>query len=224
MFKALTSLALIALLVLPASVLAATAEETLRDTMDDILQVLKEPAQKGTQAYQEERSKLEQIINDIFDFQELSARAVGLHWKRFSDEQKQEFAKAFADLLGQKYLDRIQSYKNERIVFGEMRTSARGNVEIQTRVVQDDKEIPIAYRMTETAQGWRVYDVIVEGVSLVKNYRTQFMEIMVNGSPEDLIQAVKKKSSSTSSSGTPWQAPGALQGGKAVCMLYLSVR
>lgn len=219
MHKFFTALALALLLAFSAPVLAASPEETLRSAMDEMLKVLQTSAAKGTPEYQQERAQLEKIIRSIFDFEELSARAVGLHWKRFTQEQKKDFSQAFADLLGAKYLDRIQAYNNEQIIIGDMRTSARGNVEIASEVVQQDKRIPIAYRMTETPQGWRVYDVIVEGVSLVKNYRTQFMEIMVNGKPEDLIKAVREKASSTQSRSSRhfYDIP---QGGRAVCMLY----
>lgn len=181
-------------LLLPAQIWGAqTAQETLKNTIDEMLSVLSTPAKKGTPAYQTERDKLMQIIGGIFDFEELSARAVGVHWKRFSDAQKQEFIKDFSGLLRGKYLDRIQAYSNESVEYGDIRTSSRGNVEVHTRIVQSNNTIPIAYRMTETDTGWKVYDVVIEGVSLVKNYRSQFMEILVNGKPEDLLSALKKK-------------------------------
>lgn len=223
MNKVILALGLLALLALPALGHAATAEETLRSTLDEMLDVLEQPAKKGTPDYQKEREQLKKIISDIFAFDELSARAVGLHWKSFSPEQKEQFIKAFSDLLGAKYLDRIQSYNNERIVLGDIRTSSRGNVEIQSLIVQSDKEIPIAYRMTETDKGWRVYDVIVEGVSLVKNYRSQFMEIMVNGKPEDLIKAVRDKANATRSGSASSLYPDILQGGKVICSLFYAM-
>lgn len=223
MKQVILALALLAVLALPATGQAATAEETLKSTLDEMLSVLKQPADKGTPQYQKERKQLETIISGIFAFDELSARAVGLHWKRFSPEQKEQFIKAFSDLLGAKYLDRIQSYNNERIILGDKRTSSRGNVEIQSVIVQSDKEIPIAYRMTETDEGWKVYDVVVEGVSLVKNYRSQFMELMVNGKPEDLIKAVRDKANASKSRGSSLIFPDMLQGGKVICSLFYAM-
>lgn len=223
MKKIIASLTLALCLLLPVTVQAATALETLQGVIGEMLDVLKEPAQPGTPAYAQERQQLEKVIKNIFDFNELSARAVGLHWKRFSPEQKEQFVQAFSDLLGAKYLDRIQAYKNERVLYGEVRTSSSGNVEVQSVIVQGDKQIPIAYRMTETANGWRVYDVIIEGVSLVKNYRTQFMDIMVNGKPDELIEAVRKKASAAKS-GTSEFIPGSAQGGRVICMLYYVAR
>ena len=189
-------LLLLACILLPVQASAESAEETLRSSIDKMLGVLKDDAKKGSEEYARQRKELRVIIDGIFDYQELSSRTVGLYWKRFSPEQKQQFVVAFTDLLGSKYLDTIQSYTNERVEIVGQRESSSGNVEISTNIIAGGKSIPMAYRMTNSSGGWRVYDVVIEGVSLVKNYRSQFMEIMVNGKPEDLIEAVRKKSAS----------------------------
>ena len=186
-------LALLVTLLAPPQAFGDDPQTTLKSSIDAMLQVLQEPGAKGTAKYQQDREALTVIIKDVFDFHELSARAVGLHWKRFNPEEQEQFVQAFTDLLSATYMDRIQAYKNEQVIYGAMRQSETGNVEIDSIVVQGAKRIPMSYRMTQTAKGWRVYDVIIEGVSLVKNYRTQFLEIMVNGTPADLINAVRTR-------------------------------
>lgn len=168
------------------------AARRLLDSVDQVIHILKsgdykDPAQKTAL-----REKLEPVVRDIFDFRELSRRTVGLSWNRFTPAQQDAFAEAFAQLLAETYLDRIQGYTDEKVVYLNERTNAKGNVEIQTQVVGDGLEIPIFYRMT-LKEDWVVYDVIVEGVSLVKNYRTQFQEILINKTPDDLIAMVEQK-------------------------------
>ena len=161
-------------------------------SVDRVIDILKsgdykDPAQKTAL-----REELEPVVRDIFDFRELSMRTVGLSWRKFTPEQQDAFAEAFAQLLAETYLDRIQNYSDEKVVYLDERTNKKGNVEVQTKVVGDGIEIPIFYRM-KLKDDWVIYDVIVEGVSLVKNYRTQFKEILINKTPDDLIAMVEKK-------------------------------
>jgi len=186
---------ILALLLVLSFVVPAEATEpmdALKKTISKVLSILRDPVYKDGTKYHEQREKLKEVIATIFDYHELSMRTLGVNWKKFSAPQQDEFSKAFADLLGSKYLDRIQSYANEEVVYLAQRDSSSGNVEIATKVVKDNKDISIAYRLAQT-NGWRVYDVIVEGVSLVQNYRVQFQDMMVKGTPEELIVQVKKK-------------------------------
>ncbi len=202
MLKKLIILMFLACILLPVQARAETPEEALQNTIDRMLEILKVRASKGSAGYGEQRQQLRQVIDQIFDYKELSSRTVGPHWKQFTPEEQDRFIQAFTTLLSAQYLDRIQAYNNERVEFLAQRGSSSGNVEIETRVIQDNRVIPMAYRMVQTGQGWKIYDVIIEGVSLVKNYRSQFMEIMVNGKPEDLIRAVQQKVQQTSSGAT----------------------
>lgn len=199
MLKKIILAAILACILLPVQARAETAEQALQNTIDRLLDILKVQAQVGSEAHAQQRRQLREVIDDIFDYGELSSRTVGLHWKRFTPEEQERFVQAFTTLLGAQYLDRIQAFNNERVEFLGERHSSGGNVEIETRVVQPNRTIPMAYRLMQTDKGWKVYDVIIEGVSLVKNYRSQFMEIMVNGTPEDLIRAVQQRVQQTSS-------------------------
>ncbi len=199
MLKKIIFVAILACILLPVQGRAETAEQALQSTIDRLMDILKVQAQVGSEAHEQQRRQLREVIDDIFDYGELSSRTVGLHWKRFTPEEQERFIQAFTTLLSAQYLNRIQAFNNERVEFLGERGSSGGNVEIETRVVQPNRTIPMAYRLMQTEKGWKVYDVIIEGVSLVKNYRSQFMEIMVNGTPEDLIRAVQQRVQQTSS-------------------------
>jgi phospholipid transport system substrate-binding protein len=199
MLKKIIFSAILACILLPVQGRAETAEQALQNTIEQLLSILKVQEQVGSEAHARQRQQLRGVIDEIFDYGELSSRTVGLHWKRFTPEEQERFVQAFTTLLSAQYLDRIQAYNNERVEFLGERSSSGGNVEIETRVVQPNRTIPMAYRLKQTDKGWRVYDVIIEGVSLVKNYRSQFTEIMVNGTPEDLIRAVQQRTQQTSS-------------------------
>lgn len=186
----LWALGLVLCFVAPAQ--ASEPMDVLKQGIDKIIVVLRDPRLKAPEKFREQREQLKAVIATIFDYKELSTRTMGVNWKKFSPAQQDDFSKAFSDLLAAKYLDRIQSYSNEQVIYLGQRESSSGNVEIATKVVKDAKDIGIAYRMTQT-HGWKVYDVVVEGVSLVQNYRVQFQELMVKGTPEELIVQVKKK-------------------------------
>lgn len=207
MFKKIIFAAILACILLPVQGRAETAEQALQSTIDRLMDILKVQVSVGSEAHAQQRQQLRGIIDQIFDYKELSSRTVGLHWKRFTPEEQERFVQAFTTLLGAQYLDRIQAFNNERVEFMGERSSSGGNVEIETRVVQPNRTIPMAYRLMQTDKGWKVYDVIIEGVSLVKNYRSQFMEIMVNGTPEDLIRAVQQRVQQTSSGATLHSVP-----------------
>ena len=166
--------------------------DMLKQTIDQIIQVLNTPGLRSPDKKAELAQEVKNIVDKIFDYEELSQRTVGIHWKKFSPEQKKEFVKAFTQLLDANYLDRALAYTGGKVTFTGERRSKSGNVEITTNVFFGNDQIAMAYRLKKTDQ-WKVYDIIVAGVSLVKNYRAQFQQMMANGSPEDLITAVKKK-------------------------------
>ncbi len=166
--------------------------DMLKQTIDKIIQVLNEPGMKNPEKRGVLSQEIKNIVDSVFDYQELASRTVGLHWKDFSPEQKKEFIAAFTELLDANYLDRALAYSGGQVTFTGERRSKAGNVEITTNVSFGKDQIVMAYRLKKKA-AWKVYDIIVEGVSLVKNYRAQFQQLMAKGTPADLIAAVKKK-------------------------------
>lgn len=175
----------------------AQARAALEHSISAILGIISNPAYANPATRPPLREKVEHEVRDIFDFEEFSARTAGLGWKNFTPDQRSRFSNAFADLLLATYLDKIDGYNGEKIRYtGEVGSSdARGErVEVRTELtLKDGKSIPVAYRMLVKNGAWCVYDVLVEGVSLVKNYRTQFQDILNRGTPDELIQRVLQK-------------------------------
>jgi phospholipid transport system substrate-binding protein len=155
--------------------------------------VLTDPALKAPAAKETKEKKLWTIIDAVFDYSELSARTLAQYWKTFTPEQQKEFIRLFGKLLGNTYMDRIMAYSNEKVVFGKTAQLSDNISEVQTEVVTASKSVPISYRMILKDGHWRVFDVVIEGISLVQNYRTQFREILQNKSPEDLIKILREK-------------------------------
>jgi phospholipid transport system substrate-binding protein len=177
----------------PVSTFAATPQETIQTQVDRALEVLRDPALKAESAKAAKEKKIWAILDGIFDYTELSKRTLAQHWKQFSPEQQGEFTRLFGKLLGGVYMDRIIAYKDEKVVFGKVTQLSDKTAEVQSEVVRSSKPIPIHYRMIVENGEWKVYDVVIEGVSLVQNYRTQFREILMNKSPEDLLKTLREK-------------------------------
>ena len=175
------------------------ARQTLENSIERILFLLKNPNYVNPATRGPLRRQIEDEVYHIFDFREFSARTLGQHWRRFSEAERTEFTQAFAGLLFSTYLNHIDGYNGERVrILSERRSASHRRVEIATEITMSDgRVLPISYRMMykEEAAGavWVVYDVFVEGVSLVNNYRTQFQEILIKSSPAQLIATVRAK-------------------------------
>lgn len=164
-------------------------------TIDSGLNVLKEPSLKGPEKAQERRQRLWEEISFIFNFEEMSMRALGPHWKKRTPEEKKEFVELFTNILKDAYIGKTDTYSGEKIVF--LREKQDGNkyaTTVQTKIITTTgTEILVDYRMLNNDGKWTIYDVIIEGVSLVNNYRSQFYNILLKSSYEDLIQKIKEK-------------------------------
>ena len=186
-------LGLAILLVIPIQGFAATPKETIKAGVDNLLKTLGDPSFKA-KPKDEKIALLGTQIEAVFDFTELSKRTLGRTWKKMSSEQQTEFVELFKKLLQGVYADLLISYTDEKIIFGKETMLKKGRAEVESYLqTKDGKKIPLFYRLTDKSGSWRVYDVIIEGVSMVKNYRTQFREIMKGGSPEKLLEILRKK-------------------------------
>ncbi len=200
----LLSLVLLAFCLAPFAVQAASpAHVALEGAINKVLDIIKNPGYANPATREGLKKDIEAELRVAFDFGEFSLRTVGPRWKEFSAEQKQRFEDAFANLLMRTYVDKIDGYNGEQVVFAGERLNDKGDrAEIQTTIaMKDGRKIPVAYRMLPKNGTWRVYDVLVEGISLVKNYRTQFQEILSSGAPDELIAKVQAKASETSAQG-----------------------
>jgi phospholipid transport system substrate-binding protein len=136
---------------------------------------------------------LEQVVGDRFDYQEMSRRAMGAPWNQLADKDKQEFVALFKTLLTNSYADKIESYSGEGVQYISERTE-KDYAEVRTKVLTGKIEIPLDYRLLNKGTDWRVYDVVVDGVSLVNNYRGQFSKILRSSTYADLVDQLRKKS------------------------------
>ncbi len=181
------------LIVLPLQGYAATPKETVEQGVDKVLKTLGDPAFKA-KTKDEKIDTIGKEIDHIFDFEELSKRTLGRDWKKMSAEQQTEFVKLFKQLLQGVYADRLLEYSDQKIIFDKETMLKKGRAEVQSFLqTSDGKKIPLFYRLTDKSGSWKVYDVIIEGVSMVKNYRTQFKQILSKGSPDELIETLREK-------------------------------
>ena len=193
MKKRLAGFLLILGLMLPPGVYSSVPFETVKVHVDRVFEVLRDPALKGESGNRGKREKIRVISEELFDFTELSKRSLGQNWDKLNPDQQKEFITLFRSLLEDTYADKITSYTDEKVVFNKEISLSEKTVEVQTAIVTKTSEVPIHYRVIEKKGEWRVYDVVIEGISLVGNYRSQFREILANKTPEVLLETLRKK-------------------------------
>lgn len=170
----------------------------LENTISQVLNELKKPELKNPATRDAVLQRVERIIVGLFSFEELSMRTVGPGWRKCSADQKKRFIDAFEDLLRERYVGALLGYAGESVAYlKETPVGAAGDkVQIDTLVNMKDKPVPMSYRMLKKDR-WVVYDVIIEGVSLVQNYRSQFQSVLQRGDTEELILLVRQKAEET---------------------------
>lgn len=163
------------------------------DTIDKGLVVLKEPSLKGNDKVNERRQKLWETISPIFNFEEMSKRALGQHWKKRSDEEKKEFVGLFTNILKDAYIGKTDAYSGEKVILMKERVD-KEYATVQTKfILNTGSELVVDYNMLNNSGEWKIYDVIIEGVSLVNNYRSQFNSILIKSTYNELVQRIKEK-------------------------------
>ena len=177
-----------------ASVAAPSeAHQELERTINEVLVELQKPELKKPATRSAVLARVEKIIDRLFSFEELSARTVGPNWNKFTPDQQKRFITVFTDLLRETYLERLDGYNGETVSYLNETTNKQGDkVEIATSINIKGAPVPVAYRLLKKIQ-WEVYDIIVEGVSMVQNYRAQFQQLLVSGDAEKLIEQVRIK-------------------------------
>ncbi len=173
---------------------AGEPTDQLRTHVDEVLKVLQNPALRTPDKAEERRDVIRRVANQIFDFEETAKRALGPHWTARTPAERKEFVALFTDLLERSYVSRIEQYGGEKVTYAGDQVTGDQTV-VKTRIVsKTGTEIPVDYRMQKTPEGWRVYDVNIEGVSLVSNYRTQFNKIVQTESYQALVDRLKSRS------------------------------
>ena len=180
-------------IVLPWQAFAATAKDIVEERVQQVVSTLGSPDFKQL-SKDDQIAKIRAIVNEIFDYNELSRRCLGRGWKKLNDAQRKEFVHLFSELLEKTYADRLLAYTSEKIDFGKETELKKGRVEVESVIMTTDgKQVPLNYRLTAKSGQWRVYDVIIEGISMVQNYRSQFRDILAQKTPEDLLQVLREK-------------------------------
>ncbi|MBM4125755.1 MAG: ABC transporter substrate-binding protein [Nitrospira sp.] len=172
---------------------AGVPTDSMKATVDEVLRIVRDNELKQPHKATERRQMLEQVVEARFDYHEMSRRALGAPWNTLSDQEKQEFVGLFRTLLTNSYADKIETYSGEGVQYLNERME-KEYAEVRTKVLSGKTEIPLDYRLINKANDWRVYDVVVDGISLVNNYRGQFTKIIKSSSYLDLVEQLRKKS------------------------------
>ncbi len=180
---------------IPAAAVSMEPMATIKAPIDAVITILNDPKYKATGTKSAQRDEIWKNVKPMFDFDEIAQRAVARNWSAFNDTEKADFTDVFAQFLGNTYIDKIQGeYHNEQIVYLGQDFYSDTYAEVKTLIVRETLKIPVNYRMLKGDEDrWMVYDIIVEGVSLVKNYRTQFASILSKDKPAQLIQQLNDK-------------------------------
>jgi len=176
---------------------AGTTELTSRvkSAIDSALVILNDPALMGKSHITERRAKVRALIDDAIDFEEMTKRSLGIHWRERTDKEKTEFVALFSTLLEDTYMDRIEANYDAKVLYRGEKLNKKGTRGVVKTIVvtRKDTEVPIDYRMMKKERGWVAYDIVIEGVSLVSNYRTQFNQIIHKSSYKGLVKGLQKK-------------------------------
>ena len=183
----------------PALAAGDTPTEFVRRTTESLLQVFEEPKLQGA-AYREERlRRLRHIADSAFDWQEIAKRTLASHWRERTPQERQEFAALFREAVQEMYLERMEKaaqkglQEKQAILYSGEQVDGQRAVVRTTVVTRHHREIPIEYRLRESDEQWRTYDIVIFGISLANNYRAQFHRIITQASYQDLVRQLKAR-------------------------------
>ncbi len=166
------------------------AIEEVKSTVDRVVQVTE--ALPGDEKREERRKQLREIVTERFDFNEMAKRSLGAEWAKITPEQQTDFVKAFSDLLAKTYLNRIEKATRDTVKVENENLDFPKSV-VKTKVTSDGSVFPIDYRLQNVNGDWKVYDVIIENIGLVANYRNEFAGIIRSSGFDSLLESLRKK-------------------------------
>ena len=172
---------------------AGLATDQLKGAIDRVIKTLEDPALKGETKMADRRQAIRKVANDIFDWSEIARRSLARHWQPLSEAQRTEFVGLFSELLERSYISKIELYGGEKILYTNERLDGDYGTVATKIITKNGTEVPVDYKMFRRGDRWLVYDVNIEGVSLVSNYRTQFNKIIQTASYGDLVTKLKTK-------------------------------
>jgi len=179
---------------IPCSAKGIEPLDALKVPVDQVLGILQDPQYQDAARKDAQREKIWETIRQAFDFEIMAKLALARNWKKFTVPQRKEFTGLFAELLESTYVDKIQGgYEEEKILYLGQKMVSDSKARVTTKMLRSGVDTPIVYSMLKRNDVWKVYDVKIEGVSLIKNYRTQFSNILAQDSPVQLIERLKHK-------------------------------
>jgi phospholipid transport system substrate-binding protein len=172
---------------------AGVPTERVKETADKIIAIVSDPSLKDPAQAVERRERIRRTVDELCDWEEMSRRSLGRYWAQRSEQEKKEFVQLFGQLLERTYIDKVEGYSGEKVIYtGERVDGDYAEVDVKI-VTKKNTEIPVVYRLRSREQKWWAYDMVIEGVSLVNNYRTQFSDILAKSSFEGLMKRLKEK-------------------------------
>ena len=195
-FTCCLALMVLAVLSSPVTAFAGAATDAVRQPINEGISLLRDKSVETDAQRREQADQMWDILRQAFDFRLISALALGKNWKRFSPEERKEFADVFSKLLGNTYISKIQGeYRDEEVVFIGEEVFSKKKAVVKTLIKRQNQEIPVDYSVRYKEGAWKVYDIKVEGIGLVLNYRRQFNTFLAKekNTPESLIEEIKRK-------------------------------
>lgn len=173
---------------------ASTPTESIKSTVDAVIDTLKDQNFANPGKKQARREKMRAQINERFDFEEMAQRSLARHWQPRTPAEKREFVEVFSDLIEASYISKIELYTDEKITYDRETIKGDGKYSVvSTKVITKNVNIPIEYKLILKDHKWWVYDVTIEGVSFISTYREQYNKIIVRESFEGLMKKMKNK-------------------------------
>lgn len=173
---------------------AETPMEAVRETITQVLRILDDPSLKNPAKQAQRRHMLEEIAAGRFDYAEMSKRVLGSYWKPLTETQRKEFVEVYKGFLSDRYAGKIEDYSGQKQEVGYLTERIEGSyAEVRTELRSDKTTLPMDYRLLMKDGRWSAYDIIIDGVSLVSNYRSQFQKIIRESSYEELLKKLRER-------------------------------
>ena len=167
--------------------------EAMKGTINEVIRILSDQGMKKPERAQERRKILEKVVGERFNYEEMAKRALAARWRNLNEKDRAEFVELFMRLLTNSYADKVEGYSGEQVHYLNERLDG-DYAEVRTKAISGKAEIPLDYRLLNRGGDWRVYDVVIDGVSLVSNYRGQFAKIIRTSGYADLVKQLREKS------------------------------
>jgi len=176
-----------------SGVRAEDPADAVKSVVEEVIRILQDPSLKSPAMKQQRRDRIKQLVDRRFDYEEMARRSLGASWKSINAGQRREFVRLFGELLEASYSDKVMNYSGEKVQYAKTIMDGPNYAEVRTVLLRKNDRIPLNYRLMNKPQGWMVYDVTIEGVSLVNNYRSQFRQVIRESSYAELVRRLRTK-------------------------------